>query len=154
MPSWPPRPRYARIHAQAPQTTSALTPARPARAVRRIRSEHHEWLLPHRDLADLFGRVLLVRQWGRIGTEGRRPLDLNRDPGDAVNALASLIRAKRRPGVSGPRVVTRHRRDEVTGRHPSRQDIAHLEPRRGYPDLRLRRSRRWPACRPNEVDDR
>jgi hypothetical protein len=32
-------------------------------------------LLSHGNLADLFGRALLVRQWGRIGTEGRRWLD-------------------------------------------------------------------------------
>ena len=42
---------------------------------------------------DLFGRALL-RQWGRIGTEGRRRLD----PGAALNALAQLAYQKRRRG--------------------------------------------------------
>jgi predicted DNA-binding WGR domain protein len=67
----------------------------------RIRSEHHEWRYCRMEIwPDLFGRALLVRHWGRIGTEGRRPLDSYRDPGAAINALASLLllRAKRRRG--------------------------------------------------------
>jgi predicted DNA-binding WGR domain protein len=47
---------------------------------------------------DLFGRALLVRQWGRIGTEGRRRLDPHPDPGAAINALADILRAKRHRG--------------------------------------------------------
>lgn len=47
---------------------------------------------------DLFGRALLVRQWGRIGTEGARRLDPHPDPGAAINALAQLATAKRRRG--------------------------------------------------------
>ncbi len=50
---------------------------------------------------DLFGRALLVRQWGRIGTEGRRRLDPHPDPGAAVNALADILSAKRRRGYQG-----------------------------------------------------
>jgi predicted DNA-binding WGR domain protein len=47
---------------------------------------------------DLFGRVLLVRQWGRLGTPGYRRLDPHPDPGAAINAIARLLRAKRRRG--------------------------------------------------------
>jgi hypothetical protein len=47
---------------------------------------------------DLFGRALLVRQWGRIGTQGHRRLDPYPDCGAAINALAALLRAKRRRG--------------------------------------------------------
>jgi predicted DNA-binding WGR domain protein len=47
---------------------------------------------------DLFGRALLVRHWGRIGTRGRRRLDPHPDPGAAINALARLARARRRRG--------------------------------------------------------
>jgi predicted DNA-binding WGR domain protein len=47
---------------------------------------------------DLFGRALLVRQWGRIGTEGYRRLDPYPDPDAALNALAQLLRIKRRRG--------------------------------------------------------
>ena len=50
------------------------------------------------DWPDLFGRALLVRHWGRIGTKGRRRLDPHPDPGAAINALARLARARRRRG--------------------------------------------------------
>jgi WGR domain len=49
---------------------------------------------PHAHL----GRVLLVRHWGRIDTQGHRRLDPHPDPGAAINALAALLRAKRRRG--------------------------------------------------------
>jgi predicted DNA-binding WGR domain protein len=49
---------------------------------------------------DLFGRALLARQWGRIGTQGRVRLDPYPDPGAAINALAQFARAKRRRGYS------------------------------------------------------
>jgi predicted DNA-binding WGR domain protein len=47
---------------------------------------------------DLFGRTMLVRRWGRIGTSGRQHLDPHPDAGAALNALAQLVRAKRRRG--------------------------------------------------------
>jgi len=47
---------------------------------------------------DLFGHALLARQWGRIGTAARLRLDPHPDPGAAINALARLVRAKRRRG--------------------------------------------------------
>ena len=47
---------------------------------------------------DLFGRALLVRHWGQIGTKGRRRLDPHPDPGAAINAFARLARARRRRG--------------------------------------------------------
>jgi predicted DNA-binding WGR domain protein len=47
---------------------------------------------------DLFGRALLARQWGRIGTVARIRLDPYPDPGAAINALARLARAKRSRG--------------------------------------------------------
>ena len=47
---------------------------------------------------DLFGRALLARHWGRIGTQGRLRLDLHPDAGAALNALARLARTKRRRG--------------------------------------------------------
>jgi WGR domain len=45
---------------------------------------------------DLFGRALLARQWGRIGTQGRVRLDPHPDAGAAINALARLAHTKRR----------------------------------------------------------
>ena len=47
---------------------------------------------------DLFGRALLARQRGRIGAQGRVRLDPHPDAGAAINALARLVRAKRRRG--------------------------------------------------------
>lgn len=60
----------------------------------RIRAELNEWRFYRMEVwSDLFGRALLARQWGRIGTQGRVRLDPHPDPGAAINA-----RAKRRRG--------------------------------------------------------
>lgn len=65
----------------------------------RVRPDRNEWRFYRMEIwPDLFGRALLVRQWGRIGTEGRRRLDPHPDPGAAINALATLARQKRRRG--------------------------------------------------------
>jgi predicted DNA-binding WGR domain protein len=65
----------------------------------RIRPALNEWRYYRMEVwPDLFGRALLVRQWGRIGTEGRRRLDPHPDPGAAINALADILRTKRRRG--------------------------------------------------------
>ena len=65
----------------------------------RIRPEQNEQRFYHLEIRpDLFGRTMLVRRWGRIGTSGRQRLDLHPDTGAALNALAQLVRAKRRRG--------------------------------------------------------
>ena len=65
----------------------------------RIRPERREWRYYRMEVwPDLFGRALLVRHWGRIGTEGRRRLDPHADPGAAINALARIAKAKLRRG--------------------------------------------------------
>ena len=65
----------------------------------RIRPEHNEWRFYRMEVwPDLFGHALLLRQWGRIGTEGRRRLDPHPDPGAAINALARLAGRKRQSG--------------------------------------------------------
>ena len=65
----------------------------------RVRPERNEWRFYRMEVwPDLFGRALLVRQWGRIGTEGHRRLDPHPDPGAAINALARLAGQKRRRG--------------------------------------------------------
>ncbi len=70
----------------------------------RVRPELNEWRYYRMEVwPDLFGRALLVRQWGRIGTEGHRRMDPYPDPGAALNALATIARQKRRRGY-----VTRH----------------------------------------------
>lgn len=65
----------------------------------RIRPERNEWRYYRMEVwPDLFGRALLVRHWGRIGTQGRMRLDLHTDAGAAVNALAAIVRSKTRRG--------------------------------------------------------
>jgi len=68
-------------------------------ALTRIRPDRNEWRFYRMAVwPDLFGRALLARQWGRIGTEGRVRLDPHPDAGAAIDALAQLARAKRRRG--------------------------------------------------------
>jgi predicted DNA-binding WGR domain protein len=68
-------------------------------ALTRIRPEKNERRFYHLEIwPDLFGRTMLVRRWGRIGTSGRQRLDPHPDAGAAFNALAQLVRAKRRRG--------------------------------------------------------
>lgn len=65
----------------------------------RIRPALDEWChYPMELSSDLFGRVVLLRQWGRIGTAGHHRLDPYPDPGAALNALARIADAKRRRG--------------------------------------------------------
>ncbi len=68
-------------------------------ALTRVRPDRNEWRFYRMEVwPDLFGRALLVRHWGRIGTQGRRRLDPHPDAGAAVNALAAMLHAKRRRG--------------------------------------------------------
>ena len=85
---------------RSPAIVAVQLPLFPERAsLVRIRPERNEWRFYRLEIwSDLFGRVLLMRQWDRIGTEGRRRLDPYPDPGAALNALATLTRAKRRRG--------------------------------------------------------
>ena len=65
----------------------------------RVRPERNEFRYYRLEIwPDLFGRALLVRHWGRIGTEGRRRLEPHPDAGAALNALATLARQKRSRG--------------------------------------------------------
>ncbi len=65
----------------------------------RIRPDLNEWRYYRLEVwPDLFGRALLVRHYGRIGTVGRRKLEPFPDAGAAVNMLARLHRAKLRRG--------------------------------------------------------
>lgn len=65
----------------------------------RVRPEHNEWRFYRMEIwPDLFGHALLLRQWGRIGTEGCRRLDPHPDPGAAWNALAQRAWQKQRRG--------------------------------------------------------
>jgi predicted DNA-binding WGR domain protein len=47
---------------------------------------------------DLFGTVRLVRNWGRIGTNGQELVEIHADEIEAGEALEAVARAKRRRG--------------------------------------------------------
>jgi predicted DNA-binding WGR domain protein len=47
---------------------------------------------------DLFGQVVLVRNWGRIGTRGRDMSEEHATEDDAVKALQRLVESKRTRG--------------------------------------------------------
>jgi len=47
---------------------------------------------------DLFGRVVLVRHWGRLGTDGRRRYDEHGSEVEAYAALTAIAAQKRRRG--------------------------------------------------------
>jgi predicted DNA-binding WGR domain protein len=47
---------------------------------------------------DLFGTVRLVRNWGRIGTNGQELVEIHADEIAAGQALEAVARAKRRRG--------------------------------------------------------
>jgi predicted DNA-binding WGR domain protein len=47
---------------------------------------------------DLFGTVRLVRNWGRIGTNGQEMVDIYDNEVAAGEALEAVARAKRRRG--------------------------------------------------------
>lgn len=47
---------------------------------------------------DLFGEILLIREWGRIGKQGRRRTEPHIDPDTAHRAAAALARSKRQRG--------------------------------------------------------
>ena len=49
-------------------------------------------------MPDLFGGVSLLREWGRIGTQGRHRIELFADAGRAADALAALYQAKQKRG--------------------------------------------------------
>ena len=49
-------------------------------------------------LPDLFGGVSLLREWGRIGTQGRHRIELYADAGEAAAAMLSVYSSKQKRG--------------------------------------------------------
>ncbi|WP_299832565.1 WGR domain-containing protein [uncultured Roseobacter sp.] len=49
-------------------------------------------------LPDLFGGVSLLREWGRIGTQGRHMIELFADAGQAADAMHAVYRSKQKRG--------------------------------------------------------
>jgi predicted DNA-binding WGR domain protein len=46
----------------------------------------------------LFGDIALIREWGRLGTAGRRRIELHETEGSAIEALETWLRRKQRRG--------------------------------------------------------
>jgi predicted DNA-binding WGR domain protein len=77
----------------------------------RIRPALNEWRYYRMEIwPDLFGRALLVRQWGRIGTEGRRRLDPHPDSGAAIQCPCRHSAGQAPPRLPGSRRVKAPRR--------------------------------------------
>jgi predicted DNA-binding WGR domain protein len=67
--------------------------------LRRIRPEYNERRFYALAVtADLFGNIVLLRTWGRIGTEGKQRGDLHPDYTSAASSLERLAGRKRRRG--------------------------------------------------------
>lgn len=49
-------------------------------------------------LPDLFGGISLLREWGRIGTQGRYRIELFADAGQAADAMLAVYRSKQKRG--------------------------------------------------------
>jgi predicted DNA-binding WGR domain protein len=49
-------------------------------------------------LPDLFGGVSLLREWGRIGTQGQYRIELFTDAGRATDAMLTVYCAKQKRG--------------------------------------------------------
>lgn len=71
-------------------TALDLTRVDPTRNMRRFYRMHIQ--------RDLFGGTNLVREWGRIGSRGRRLVERHEDEGKAVTALIKLAAVKRQRG--------------------------------------------------------
>lgn len=68
----------------------------------------------------LFGDILLIRRWGRIGTHGRVRFDWFDNPADAADELARIATVKARRGYQeyGPKAE----RDARQGTCSARRD--------------------------------
>jgi predicted DNA-binding WGR domain protein len=67
--------------------------------INRIRPEHNERRFYALEITrDIFGAILLSRNWGRIGTAGRERYDMYPDIDAAISAFRSLASSKQRRG--------------------------------------------------------
>jgi predicted DNA-binding WGR domain protein len=89
-------------------TPTTLPPLATAISLVRVQPEQRAWRFYRMEVwPDLFGRALLMRHWGRIGTEGRRRLDPHPDAGAAIAALNNS------PGPSAAAAMATGPRDQA-----------------------------------------
>lgn len=75
--------------------------------------------------ATLFGDVALVREWGRLGRQGCRRLDLYRDNAEVVEALETWLGRKMRRGYKVRCIVDQPGFSSIErARNPRSADIA------------------------------
>ena len=85
-----------------PQWDTERSPVRKAAILRRTRAETGEtWFYSLVVERDLFGNVVLVRNWGRMGTRGRQMVQEHATEDDAIRAMDSLAEKKRRRHAYG-----------------------------------------------------
>ena len=77
---------------------AGIAPSRPVTLRRIERAKNMARFYTLEVEQDLFGRHVLVRRWGRIGTAGKIRLDEHTGEGEAWAALQKLQTAKRRKG--------------------------------------------------------
>jgi predicted DNA-binding WGR domain protein len=94
-------PRDARAEELLPRTDQDYFPVQHTIVLRRVdaaaRTAHFYVLTLERDL---FGSVLVTRQWGRVGTAGRQITAPYPTEEAAVEAMTALAAAKRRRGYN------------------------------------------------------
>lgn len=73
----------------------------PSLTLRRIRPDRNERRFYRLGVAtDLFGTILLLRNWGRIGTDGRQRADVFPSTWEAQAAMARIAERKRLRGYT------------------------------------------------------
>ena len=82
--------------------------------LRRIRPEHNERRFYAMAVtSDLFGNVVLMRHWGRIGTGGKQRVDRHEDIAGAAKSQEVLARKKRRRGYLDYGISAIHRAERT-----------------------------------------
>jgi predicted DNA-binding WGR domain protein len=87
------------MHHIRTSTPAQLALPFPAASLRRIDPTQNAARFYSMDVErDLFGRVVLVRRWGRLGTFGKVRLDEHPDEERALQALMTIEARKKRHG--------------------------------------------------------
>jgi predicted DNA-binding WGR domain protein len=80
-----------------PQWDTKRSPVRRAAVLRRTRAESGEtWFYSLVVERDIFGKIVLVRNWGRMGTRGRQIVQEHPTEDDAIRAMDAIAERKRR----------------------------------------------------------
>jgi predicted DNA-binding WGR domain protein len=89
---------------------------------------------------DLFGQVVLVRNWGRIGTRGRELVEEHATEDDALRAMQKLVEIKRRRGY--PPIGETKPLDDTPRRDELRFQISVAQPARKQAPVKIEKAAR------------